>query len=343
MKPPKKSTTKPILFLIGILTLFQINRCLSQTEISGYVFSAKDSTAIYSGSVYFDGTSIGVSTNKDGYFDIQFKENNSPLIISSMGYESVIIRSEALKTSKTLNPIYLTEKIEDLETVYIEIDTLSRSRKLELFKQEFLGKSEAADLCDIINEDAIKLRYIPSTKTLSASANTALIIENHYLGYRLRYNLRDFEITYKTINQDLAIPAAIHYHGFSFFQPIANKISRKILRNRKRSYLGSTLHFMRALYTNTLNKNDFEILDNYIKVPPETYFEITDINQIKQVKLLVDHVIIRYKIYEQSKLFVNDIFTIDDSGHHSPPEAIHLKGKMSAKRISEQLPLGYKP
>lgn len=254
MKSPKKPTTTPTLFLIGMLTLFQINHCFSQTEISGYVFSAKDSTAIYGGSVYFSGTSIGASTNEDGYFNIQFKPNNSPLIISSMGYESIIIKSEAIKTSKTLAPIYLTEKTEDLETVYIEIDTLSRSRKLELFKKEFLGKTKAAYLCDIINEDAIKLRYIPSTKTLSASANTALIIENHYLGYKLRYNLRDFEITYKTLNQDFAIPAAIHYHGFSFFQPIENKISRKILRNRKRSYLGSTLHFMRALYTNTLKK-----------------------------------------------------------------------------------------
>ena len=63
----------------------------SQNKISGTVLSAEDSTAIIGASIYFDGTSIGVSSNQDGDFDISFMDNNSALIITSLGYEALVL------------------------------------------------------------------------------------------------------------------------------------------------------------------------------------------------------------------------------------------------------------
>lgn len=337
----KGNNQKSILFLLSAIMLLQIDICFSQNQVSGHVFSAKDSTAIYGASVYFDGTSIGASTNDEGYFNILFEKNSSSLIISSMGYESVIINPKNIQINKTLPNIYLSEESETLETVYIETDTWSRSRKLEIFKREFLGTNKAAKLCEIINENSIKLRHINSSNTLIATSNEPLIIENNYLGYILKYNLRDFQIKLK-INKNDTIPIAINYHGFSFFKPLENTISRKILRNRKKSYLGSSFHFMRALHSEELDENHFKIYYKWIQVPTYKYFEITDYENMKHVKLLVDEIQIRYKTYEQSFLIAKGEFNIDYSGHLDPPESINLRGDMSKKRISELLPLGYK-
>ncbi|CAH8281755.1 carboxypeptidase-like protein [Mariniflexile fucanivorans] len=343
MIPYKITNQKSILYLLVLIMLLQIDICFSQNQISGHVFSAKDSTAIYGASVYFDRTSIGASTNDKGYFKILFEKSNSSLIISSIGYETVIINPQNILINKTLPNIYLSEKSEDLETVYIEMDSWSRSKKLEIFKREFLGTNKAAKLCDIINENSIKLRYVNSSNTLIATSNEPLIIENKYLGYTLKYSLRDFQVKFKTNEKDSTMPLSINYHGFSFFEPLENKLSGKISRNRKKSYLGSTSHFMKALYLKELDENNFKIYYQWVQVPTYEYFEITEYENTKHVKLLVNEIQIRYKTYEQSFLIAKDVFTIDYSGHLDPPESINIRGEMSKKRISELLPLGYEP
>jgi hypothetical protein len=138
------------IFLCIIVALVQVNFCSSQNRVSGNVFTAKDSTAIYGGTVYFDGTSMGVYTDEEGFFQMLFKKNNSLLIISSIGYESVVVDLQDIQSNNILPNIYLSEKLEKLETVYIEVDKLNRSRKLAIFKREFLG----ARLCKIVNENS---------------------------------------------------------------------------------------------------------------------------------------------------------------------------------------------
>lgn len=235
----------------------------------------------------------------------------------------------------------MPEKLEELNTVYIETDTWSRLKKIKMFKREFLGRGKAARLCRIINEDSIKLRYISSSKTLIATSNVPLIVENKYLGYLLEYNLRDFQVKFKMNNNVSSIPISINYHGFVFFKRLENNSSIKISRNRKKSYLGSTLHFMRALYSKNLDENDFKIYYQWVEVPAYKYFKITDFENKKHIKPLVNKLVIRYKVYNQSVMVLKDEFTIDYSGHHAPPESIILNGEMSKKRISELLPLGY--
>jgi uncharacterized protein YegP (UPF0339 family) len=97
-----------IILLFSTIILFQIGNCFSQNQLNGKVYSAKDSIAIFGASVYFDGTSIGVSTNNEGFYKISFKENNSSLIISSLGYEPAIINANRYKSNNSfLNAINL--------------------------------------------------------------------------------------------------------------------------------------------------------------------------------------------------------------------------------------------
>ncbi|ANW96049.1 hypothetical protein AXE80_07060 [Wenyingzhuangia fucanilytica] len=342
MVTDKKNHQRSILWLCKIIILLQVGICNAQNHVSGFVFSAKDSTAISGGVVYFEGTSIGETTGENGEFKIVFKEGNSSLVISSIGFESVVVNAQMIKNNSSFLRIYLPEKSEELETVFLETDSWSREEKLKIFKREFLGNNHAAKSCRIINENDIKLRFIKSSNTLIASSREPLVIANEYLGYLLKYNLRDFMVKLKTINNKL-VPIAVHYHGYSFFKPLRSNVSRKSRRNRNKSYLGSSFHFMRALYSNELYQNNFKLFYGDIQVPVHKFFKITDDHKLKKVALLVDKIFIIYKTNQQSVLVSKGVFTIDEFGYHSPPESINLYGEMSKKRISELLPLDYQP
>lgn len=337
-----QSKNSKTILLFSTIILFQIGNCFSQNHLNGKVYSAKDSLAIFGASVYFDGTSIGVSTNNEGFYKISFKENNSSLIISSLGYEPAIISANKYKSKNSLPNIYLNEKLEGLNTVYLETDPWNRLRKLRIFKREFLGSNKIALFCKILNENSLELRYIPSSKTLVANSNEPLIIENKYLGYILKYNLTDFEVKFEISSNGLILPFSTYYEGFSFFEPLKKRTSKKILKNRTKSYLGSSLHFMRSLYSKNLDENNFKIFYERLQVPTYKYLDVSQNQNMKEVELLAEKIAILYDNLEQSGLITKGKFRIDYLGNHTPPESIILSGDMSKKRISELLPLNYK-
>ena len=121
--------------------------------------SAVDSSAIVSASVYFDESTIGSITNKSGYFTIKTKTaTTNPLVISSLGYETLILDPSTLKKDQKCI-FYLTESTEQLSPVLLETDPWSRNKKLTEFKKEFLGKTKNAERCTILNEEVLQLRY----------------------------------------------------------------------------------------------------------------------------------------------------------------------------------------
>lgn len=74
------------IFLFG---LSQIS--FAQEIISGSVYNAKDSTALDAVSVFYDGTSLGTTTNSSGFFSLEKYNGQAPLVISFLGYETVIV------------------------------------------------------------------------------------------------------------------------------------------------------------------------------------------------------------------------------------------------------------
>jgi hypothetical protein len=123
------------------------------------VRSAVDSSAIVSASIYFDESTIGSIINKNGYFTIKITTaTTNPLVISSLGYETLILEPSTLKKDQKF-VFYLTESTEQLGAVLLETDPWSRNKKLTEFKKEFLGKTKNAERCTILNEEVLQLRY----------------------------------------------------------------------------------------------------------------------------------------------------------------------------------------
>src|SRR5690606_24559386 len=216
----------------------------AQTLISGQVFSAKDSLPLSGASVYFDGTSIGISTLDDGTFRISKDPDIiSVLIIQALGYNTHFVQNPE---KSEIGKIYLIEGRESLNEIHLETDPWSRKKKLEIFKKEFLGTDVAALKSRIKNEEDIKLRYIPSNQTLVAYADAPLKIINRFLGYEVTYNLTDFKAEFST-SGGLRLTTMVYYEGYSLFKEIRKKPSKRSLKNRDKAFKGSSLHFMRSL------------------------------------------------------------------------------------------------
>jgi hypothetical protein len=327
-------------FFLSLL-LYYGTGLLAQTHLTGNVYSAMDSTALPGASVYFDGTSTGVSTTDKGYFQISLEDQTtSPLVVSSLGYETIYIPGNLQRTGQKLK-IYLKESEESLGEVHLETDPWSRRKKLNVFRREFLGSSPAAYSCKIKNEEVLQLTYIPSKDILIASAAEPLIIINKHLGYEVRYDLRNFEAEFSTGLSNFRFTQKVFYEGTSFFKELRKNTPRRYLRNRKKAFRGSTLQFMRSLTEKKLKENNFRIFKKSYEVPPYTPFVFSKDNGLTKVELKEESINILYRELDQSSMHASGIFFIDNLGNHAPPQNVTFSGSMGYQRFAETLPLNY--
>lgn len=339
---------------VTVIFLFLCELLFSQ-NYSGQVLDAFTKQPIESVSVYFDGTTIGTTTNSNGFFTINLKDNkstNSLLVISFIGYESIIINTDAFKDNTIYN---LVEKQTALGEVVL-FDNWSRKKKLRVFKDQFLGFNKATLQCKIENEKAIKLVYNKHQKQLYATATEPIIVVNKALGYKIYYDLIDFEVTFSNCINCLKKVESVFYSGTTRFEELNLKRTKsKYIKARQKSYFGSLLHFMRVLAKNKTKEAHFKF---FIKSTSNTskLFYNTDVKNLVKVSkkesvikvnlLYKSKIIVRFKDFEQSFLLIQDddkTFTIDDYGIHSPVDKIIFGGRFGNSRLSTMLPNNYYP
>ncbi len=326
-----------ILFLLSFFSY-------SQT-ISGFVFDKKTSKSLPGASVYIDGTTLGTTTNINGYFELEINTSqNAALIISFVGYDTQLF---SLSEFINLKKIYLEESSNQLNEVTLGLDIWSREKKMSIFKSEFLGKEKSSLACKILNEKDIVLIYNSALNTLSAYADKPIIIKNNYLGYELSYNIVDFEIQFIINLQGFRLTNKVYYAGTTFFKEIKKKPKNKILQNRKKEFHGSLTHFMRSLASKQLYENKFQIYFESLPTHPYKYFDITTENGQTKVVINTTKLNILYNNFDQSSIEPisenENVFYIDNYGNHSPPSSMLFGGVFGIKRISNMLPINYKP
>ena len=90
--------------------------------------------------------------------------------------------------------------------------------------------------------------------TLTAFAREPLLIMNYALGYEIRYKLEEFEYDFNT--------KVVSYNGYALFKDLGlsnKKKERKYEEERKQTYKGSLMHFMRSYFVNKLEQQGFEM------------------------------------------------------------------------------------
>ena len=191
-----------------------------------------------------------------------------------------------------------------------------------------MGTTPAAVECKILNENAIKLIYKPSQEILIAYADEPLIIKNRFLGYIVNYNLQNFKVQYETSLNGFQSVFSTYYSGFTCFEELKKKTSKKHIRKRDLSYKGSLIHFLRSVYKKQLSENKFKIYKvakektpnsetkvSY-EIPPFSKIKISMDKNLAKIELLSKELIIMFSNSLQSTLIGEEIFYIDNYGNH---------------------------
>ncbi len=325
---------------LSLFFFLNFSAAISQTVISGTVFDEKTNEPLEGVSIYFDGSTFGVVTNSNGYFELPVDEKiNSALVISFLGYSDIVVPDPYNKGNWK---IYLKEKAIALEGVTLKADPFTRAQKMRAFKAQFLGSNINGRSCKIVNEDAIWLSYDVTTNQLLASSDVPIIIKNELLGYENRYTMVDFFVRYNRRTLSSFAVQETYYAGTSFFKD-KQKNKKKYLKRRNATYQGSVLHLMRTLRDQDYINQDFQFFKGKFKVNPKAHINVVKQQNNAQVVLPDFTIPVLFKNRRSDIIKRGDFFTIDGYGNFSPPNAVVFNGDLGRQRVGDMLPLDFKP
>ncbi len=257
-----------VLIIIASLSLSaQNNKSSSNTflssvqfTVSGKVLNARDKKPVADASVFINNTTIGNKSDKAGNFTLyHVRPGKYKLVISVIGFENYS-REIIINGNIKLPGITISPKIIALKEVSIRSKNNGKlyfSWFYETFKNEFLGTSDLAKNCKILNPAALHIDYDETTGTVTALSSGFLEIENKDLGYNIKYLLTDFRL----INKH---PKAreVRFEGSVLFSKMKGTPGqeRRWEQRRRDVYEGSVMHFFRTVLDGQLDTEGFRVL-----------------------------------------------------------------------------------
>jgi hypothetical protein len=292
--------------------------------------------------IYFSGTFAGTLSDLNGNFELDISKNASkPLTISSIGYYSVALTD--FSTDKPLI-IYMTPKVYEMNEVVISSKSLVRRRKanMNLFKNLFLGTTYNARNCKIINENDITFNYDSDKDTLKAFASKPILINNNALGYKITYYLDKFEYYKKDRSMFFA-------GNMIFNEDLGINETQKQLYGERRNeaYLGSRMHFFRALWADDLKSAGFKVKNssgrnlNYKDIVEVIHGDSPNKNtkflKYSETLTILYSTRLSWIVFLKEKVYFDNDGYFDQSGR-----GISWEGEMMNQRVGDMLPYSFK-
>jgi|WetSurMetagenome_2_1015567.scaffolds.fasta_scaffold01199_11 hypothetical protein len=321
-----------------LLVFILLTPGLKGQVIRGKVTDKNTGAAIGYASLYFTGTFVGTTTDTNGNFELDVaKFRNMPLRVSAIGYNSATV-TDFLKVAPVL--IYLEPKVYQLGEVTVKSKSLLKKRQANLlaFRQVFLGTTDNSRRCFIRNEDDITFNYGNDRDTLKAFASKPLEIENRSLGYLITYYLEKFEVDRNS--------GSFAYKGDLVYREDLSAASGNNVvyqRRRRSAYLGSRMHFFRALWQGKISSAGFTVSNSAgVNLKRnEIVLEASD-NQ-KYLRYYEKLGIEYYSNNPKGSLeFLCTLVPFDSTGYYDEG-CIQWEGMMADKRIADWLPYEYVP
>ncbi|TDW51545.1 carboxypeptidase-like protein [Flavobacterium sp. 270] len=335
--------------------LFSAVNLFAQNILKGKITN-KDNKPLEGVNVFFDGTTISTVSDENGNFKIKLEPNtNNILVISSIGYQTEYLTS--FDTSKDLNVLMTVAKNELKEVVITKNELFTRAQKLKLFREYFIGKTKNAKGTIIKNEDEIRFKYDKDKFIFTAYSDKPLVIVNSLLGYKIDFELVDFEIAFKKLSIAPIDVIKNYYGGVSRFEEIEN--TPEILERREKTFEGSQLQFFRNLANEVWDKKKFLLFTEEHSLDPKKCFKVTKEDDFVKVDLLpqpkdqvkyddlnvtgiVASYFLMYNRDQESRItFLTDSFKIYKYGNNSDIESVLFSGKISEKKVGDMLPLNF--
>ncbi|MEO5683918.1 MAG: carboxypeptidase-like regulatory domain-containing protein [Chitinophagaceae bacterium] len=225
----------------------------SSNYIKGKVVNGETNAIIPNASVFITNTSRGTVSNATGEFELtNVPVGTYELVVSSIGYETQVYTYKASQLPLRIQ-IQMQAKAEELQTVVVEpVEKDGWLTWGKFFTENFIGTSDYAQDCSIINYKALRFRNSKKRNQLTVTADEPLLIENKALGYSIQYQLEGFTFDFKA--------HTLTYYGYSLFTNLHEKAPKeKQVKNREKAYNGSITHFMSSLYKDRLAEEGFEV------------------------------------------------------------------------------------
>lgn len=192
--------------------------------------------------VYLSETTLGSATDSKGIFRIsEVPQSIFTLVASAIGYEPSIITVDLRKGINKFIELKLSPKAYELNEISVR-DKIDEEWKeqFEFFKKLILGDNEFAKECNIINQYHINFRE--ENFIFVAESPLPFTIINNALGYEIECVLKNFE--YDKRKQKLT------YSILPKFSEVVTSDQDSInyfVNNRKKAYLGSSIHLLSSL------------------------------------------------------------------------------------------------
>lgn len=242
-----------ILFLfIAVGTIFSQE---FNSAVRGVVIDKETGKGLPGVNVFISETTWGTSTDQYGIFQIKnLPSGRHEIVISMIGYEvkshSFMLKANAIKDLDfELNP-----KAYELETIEVVSERPPNwDNNLGIFKTYFIGQSDYADDCEILNEEQLSFSN-GAYDELYAKADKPLKVINKALGYELDIILVSFKWSPREGRVQYSIkPKFKELEPENYDQKIEWK------ENRDKAYFGSINHFLKCLKENTFNQEGYTL------------------------------------------------------------------------------------
>jgi hypothetical protein len=299
--------------------------------VKGRIIDIQSREPVPFAAVYFNGTFMGTTSDQDGSFQIDVTSFASmPLTISAIGYYSYTFTDFSIGGPVV---ILLTPKIYELGEVQVSAKDKAKRRKANLksFRKEFLGQTLNARRCKILNEEVISFIYDSNIDSLQAFAMEPIQIHNKALAYKVNYYLDRFEFKKHT--------GYLHFSGNILYSEDDSTYRRSTRNKRKRAYMGSRMHFFRALWANELYSTKFSIGTSGVKLSSQDILVLSpmDTKFLKYPESLVIHYAEKW-----SQLNFKSEYVYFARDGYFDLKGISWEGDLGRKRIGDTLPYEYK-
>jgi hypothetical protein len=165
-----------------------------RVTISGTVVDDSSSVVLENVNVFIAHTTLGCSTDQSGRFEIKNVQPGSYQIAASrVGYSVWSSRVTLGESGRREIAIRLRPSAVRLgEVIVSAADPVEWRKRLEKFKKLFLGPTQNAKRCKIMNPEV--LDFTENGEAFSAAARAPLEIDNLALGYHIEFFLTLFMV-----------------------------------------------------------------------------------------------------------------------------------------------------
>lgn len=348
---------KRISFFLLLVFSITLVRAAEKLNITGIV-SDVQGKPLPAATVFIDGSKKITMTNELGQFRFsELEPGTYRVVVNMVGFHSVK-QTVNLEDKAAVLMITLKEKQVALKEVVIRSNP-ERGGFLELFTRNFLGTTENAAGCELLNTEVLNFVNDKKTGILEATSDDFLIVINNNLGFKIKYLLRAFRYNRST--------KVASYDGEVIFEQLegAGDKEKEWHENRKMAYFGSLMHYLRSVYKNksrqegfvTYSQNGPALKLKYV----EEYVTRVDSNFIKMQ--YINPIYVRYdkenalEIYKPKtaggpkqqvsggttlRLYLSEAI-IDQKGSYVDYKSFFIQGYWGSKRIGDQLPFEYLP